>query len=147
MKEIKAAAYEGYLWYSDENKPKVFLGDKMVEKIELDDCSNPFVVEGNLWNAETHESIMIRYIDGRYFVRHTVVADKELLGIDDRSLDPVTGKTSDLVATTVKEYLPHRLESVKALRFLQYWQGEEDAMCEGMAALRPSKLVFVGFNK
>lgn len=147
MKEIKTATYEGYLWYSDENKPEVFLGDKMVEKIELDDCSNPFVVEGNLWNAETHESIMIRYIDGRYFVRHTVVADKELLGIDDRMLDSVAGKINDLVATTVKEYLPHRLEGVKALRFLQYWQGEENAMCEGMAALRPSELVFVGFNK
>lgn len=147
MKEIKAAAYEGYLWYSDENKPKVFLGDKMVDKIELDDCSNPFVVEGNLWDAEAHESIMIRYVDGRYLVRHTVVTDKELHGIDDRLLDPVTVKTNDLVATTVKEYLPHRIEGVKALRFLQYWQGEEDAMCEGMTALRPSKFVFVGFNK
>ena len=90
---------------------------------------------------------MIRYVNGRYLVRHTVVTDKELLGIDDRLLDPVAGKTNDLVATTVKEYLPHRLEGVKALRFLQYWQGEEDAMCEGMTALRPSKLVFVGFNK
>lgn len=147
MKEIKAAIYEGYLWYSDENKPRVFLGDRMVDRMELDDCSNPFVVEGNLWNAETQESVMIRYVDGHYLVHHTIVTDAELQGIDDRSLDSIAGKVQVGVATTVKEYLPHRISGVKALRFLQYWQGEEDAMCEGMTALRPSKLVFVGFNK
>lgn len=147
MKEIKAAIYEGYLWYSDENKPRVFLGDRMVDRMELDDCSNPFVVEGNLWNAETQESVMIRYVDGHYLVRHTIVTDAELQGIDDRSLDSIAEKVRVAVATTVKEYLPHRISGVKALRFLQYWQGEEDAMCEGMTALRPSKLVFVGFNK
>lgn len=143
MKVIKGARYEGYLWYSDESMPRVFLGDKILADMNFNENSNPFVVEGNLWNAESSESVMIRYVDGEYYIRRTQVTTEELAGIGDKEIKPSVGA----VATTLKEYLPHRIKGVKALRFLQYWQGEADPMCEGMVSLNPSKLVFIGFKK
>ena len=143
MKVIKGARYEGYLWYSDESMPRVFLGDKILADMNFNENSNPFVVEGNLWNSESSESVMIRYVDGEYYIRRTRVSNEELKGIDYKTIE----SSVNAVATSVKEYLPHRIKGVKALRFLQYWQGESDPMCEGMVSLCPSKLVFVGFKK
>lgn len=139
MKTIESAKYEGYLWYSDKGAPQVFSGDVMSGEIVLADNDNPFVVEGNLWNAESLESITIRYVDGQYWVRRTTVGIDELLGVEATVDKPV--------ATSLKKYVPHRIEGVKYLKFLQYWHGAPDPMCCGMKALRPEKLVFVGFEK
>lgn len=144
MKTIESAKYEGYLWRSDQREPEVFMGDEAVGEITLSDDDNPFIVEGNLWDAASRKSITIRYIDGRYHVRQTAVTQAELDGINDAELDP---KAESPVATTRKEYIAHRISGVKALRYLQYWEGEADELCEGFTALRPKKLVFVGFKK
>lgn len=143
MKQIKAAKYKGYLWYSNEKEPKVFDGSEMVPEMNLDEKKNPFVIEGNLWDADNMTSIMIRYVDGEYIVRPTQVTEEELKGI---SSSQAYGSESH-IATTRKDYLVHRIGGVKCLRFLQYWQAEPDDMCEKMCVLRPSKLVFIGFDK
>lgn len=143
MEHIEAAKYVGYLWYSNEKEPKVFDGNEMVPEINLDEKENPFIIEGNLWDRDGRESIMIRYVDGKYIVHSTHVNEEELNGI---SSSQAYGSKSP-TATTRKDYLAHRIGGVKCLSFLQYWQAEADDMCEEMLVLRPSKLVFIGFDK
>lgn len=147
MHTIEKAKYEGYLWWSDNKKPIVYYG-KDVLSLQFDDNDNPFIIEGNLWDAESRISIYIRYVDGRHIIRRTCVTKDELRGINDSNLD-FNDKSYPLVATTIKEFIAHRIPSVKKLRFLQYWETSTDYenMCEGMVALQPSKLVFIGFNK
>lgn len=130
MEQVVTAKYEGYIWYSDEREPRVFRGDETVdvEKFLRDDADRHFVVEGNLWNKETQESFAIRYVDGQYRVRRT----------------DMSGADSDKVSE--KTFVPHKIEGVKALVFRQVWEAEEDPLCEGMPALRPKRLVFVGFE-
>lgn len=144
MEHIEAAKYVGYLWYSNEKEPKVFDGSEMVPEINLDEKKNPFIIEGNLWDADNLKSIMIRYVDGKYIVRRTQVKEEELSSSRAYSQAYESGSP---IATTLKKYLAHRIEGVKCLCFLQYWQAESDKMCEGMQVLRPSKLVFIGFDK
>lgn len=131
MEQVVTAKYEGYIWYSDEKEPRVFSGDEPVdvEKLLRDDADRHFVVEGNLWNEETRESIAIRYADGQYRVRRA----------------EVSGIVSELV--TDKTFVPHKIDGVKALKFKQLWEEQEDPLCECMPALRPKRLVFVGFKK
>lgn len=139
MEHIEAAKYEGYLWYSNEKKPMVFDGSEPVPEMNLDEEKNPFIIEGNLWDADNLMSIMIRYVDGKYIVRRTKVKEEEL--------SRAYSQAYESGSPTLKKYLAHRIEGVKCLCFLQYWQAESDKMCEGMQVLRPSKLVFIGFDK
>ena len=143
METIDKAKYVGYLWRSDQRTPEVYDGTEELE-LSLPDGENPFVIEGNLWDEARRRSIMIRYIDGRYRVRKVEVAERELEGISD---DKVDAAEEGQVATTVKEYLAHRMAGVRKLRFLQYWRAEKDDLCGGMLVLRPYQLVFVGFVK
>lgn len=114
--------------------------------IPLCDTDNPFIIEGNLWDAEQHCSWSIRYADGRYYVRKTDVTEQELEGIDDITMDATDA--AGQVVTTLKKYIPNKMpEWVSALRFLQYWEAVPDDMYEGMPVLRPSKLVFIGFER
>ena len=142
MKQIEAAKYEGYLWYSNEKKPMVFDGSEPVPEMNLDEEKNPFIIEGNLWDEDGRNSIMIRYVDGEYIVRRTKVKEEEL-----KASSRASSQAYESGSPTLKKYLAHRIEGVKCLCFLQYWQAESDKMCEGMQVLRPLKLVFIGFDK
>ena len=126
METIEKAPYEGYIWLSNRQKPLVISPDKPNVSHDTD---NSFIVEGNLWNETDNVSIMIKYVDGKYIVRRTVVTDE-------------CRKNA-----TEKEFIAHRIDGVKKLKFLQYWVETVDALCEGMTTLRPGKLVFVGFSK
>ena len=144
MYKIEEAKYEGYLWWSNSKIPVIYNGTKPLS-LQLDDNNNPFIIEGNLWNADKCESIYIRYIDGQHLVRSIIVSEEEWYGIDDKSL--LLDKLGERkVTTTRKEFLAHRIPNVSRLRFLQYWETEKDECCEGMYALKPKRLVFVGFN-
>lgn len=128
MEQIVKAKYEGYVWMSDQQKPRVICPEEEFE-LTLNDTDNPFVVEGNLWDATNGVSVMIKYVDGKYIVRRTAVTDecKE--------------------NATEKEFLPHRIEGVKKLKFRQCWDEVEDSLCENMSTLQAGKLVFIGFDK
>ena len=128
METIDKARYEGYVWMSDRQEPSIILPDEEFG-LTLNDADNPFVVEGNLWDATSRVSIMIKYVDGKYIVRRTVVTDECIKN------------------ATKKEFLPHRIEGVKKLKFLQCWDEVEDPLCENMVTLQPGKLVFMGFIK
>ena len=50
MEAIKINKCEGYLWWSDQQKPKIYDGNTL--DICLDETKNPFVVEGQLYDKE-----------------------------------------------------------------------------------------------
>lgn len=130
MEKIEKAKYEGYVWWSDKDRPEVFYGDEEVE-VSLNDGENPFIIEGNLWDKATGKSIFIRYVDGRYFVNETKVKE------EDRN---------NKERCTEKSFIAHRIDGVRRLKFLQYWETFEDPLCKDMETLRPEKLVFIGFD-
>ena len=66
METIKINKCEGYLWWSDQQKPKVYQ-DELID-ICLDEAKNPFVVEGQLYDEENKESYSIKYVDGQYLI-------------------------------------------------------------------------------
>lgn len=131
MEKIEKAKYEGYVWWSDKDRPEVYYGNEEVNFC-LNDGENPFIIEGNLWDENTLTSFMIRYVDGRYIVKKHEVDAEDLK------------EGSQL--HTKKKYIAHRIDGVQALKFLQYWRPYEDKLCEKMSALRPEKLVFIGFD-
>lgn len=130
MEINKQAKYDGYIWMSDKTQPQVLNGEGY-DVLSLVDGANPFVIEGQLWNAAERVSISIRNIDGKYIIKTHQVADSDLVKGNDH--------------VTLEEYIPH-FAGTKKLYFLRYWEAREDEFCEHFKALVPAKLVFIGFN-
>ena len=133
--------YEGYLWWSDSSLPVIYDGSttlpitfdkKFSTLLSPDSAANPFIVEGNLWDAANRVSIYIKYVDGKHLVRK-----KDL---------KLTEASGDFEYTEVT-YAPHRMDGISGLKFRQYWKAESDPLCEEMEALQPAMLTFVGFEK
>lgn len=130
MEINKQAKYEGYIWLSDQTQPRVLLGEEF-DVDGITDSINPFVIEGQLWNAADGISISIRYADGKHVKHFHQVTNEELQGT---------------LTVTTEQYISH-IKGVGRLCFLRYWKAQEDELCENFEALRPEKLVFVGFEK
>ena len=130
MEINKQAKYEGYIWLSDQTQPRVLIGEEFDIK-DLKDGINPFVIEGQLWNVADRISISIRYADGKHVITVNQVANEDQQGSS---------------TVTPERYISH-IKGVGRLCFLRYWKAEADELCEGFEALRPEKLVFVGFEK
>lgn len=124
-------SYEGYLWMSDENHPRVFGPDSKVNS-HLFDTKNPFVVEGYLFNKQTGISISIKYIDGRYYIYNNIVVAFDLNSKDIDSVYYLTQRMN----TTDKQWAI----------FLRYWKEKADSSCLGMNVLEVEKEVFIGFK-
>jgi len=137
LSEIPLATYEGYLWPSDEETPKVF-------NQEMPDFSqwktvNPFIIEGWLYDKNSNTSILIRH-SGKYHITSYSLNDRP----EGSQLESVN-------------YLPHRLDGVKEVYFKQLWLPEMDFNCggvigqemdyPGMEVLTLKALVFTGFKK
>ena len=58
--------FEGYLWESDKQAPEVYCGEKLLPSYIFDDETNPFIIEGQLFDALTGLSVSIKYVDGEY---------------------------------------------------------------------------------
>lgn len=126
--KINKGIYEGYLWYSNDNYPRIVLEHEEYE-LELKATENPFIIEGHLFDGTN--SISIKYVDGGYIITHHTVKAEDF---SDKYIDKVT-------------FLAKRMKkSNTKLKFLRYWEPEHDDMCERMSVLRPTKLVFIGFN-
>ena len=128
MKTIKINKCEGYLWWSDQQKPKIYDGDAL--DICLDETKNPFVVEGQFYDKGTKESYSIKYVDGQYLINIYKVADEDL----------------DNSANETKSYLSNRMGDYR-LRFLRYWERKKDENCMDMPVLTLTKNVFIGFKE
>lgn len=125
--KISNSKYTGYIWYSDQNKPKLFNNED--PNIDIEDNINPFIIEGQLFDGT--KSISIKYVDGKYCVKEYILSDMK-------------GEVKDLI------FYANRMGEKRQLKFKQYWreddENDEDALCENMKVLQPKELVFVGFN-
>ncbi len=122
LTEIPDYDYEGYVWLSDKDKPIVLKN----EQFDFNTIKqNPFIIEGLLWAKKEGVSIHIRHT-GRYLIH------KYDMNASDLSKD-------------IKQYLPHKIEGIKKLKFKQVWEPEEDPLCENMEVLKMKALVFIGF--
>lgn len=126
--KIEKSIYEGYLWYSNQTEPKILNEEEF--ELEISDNKNPFVIEGQLFDADRMLSISIKYVDGEYIC-------------NSYNVDSLDFNRSNVEK---KEFHSNRMKGYK-LQFLQYWMEQEDDLCEGMKVLLPTKSVFVGFIK
>lgn len=119
--------YEGYVWMSNEQSPRVIEG--AYGGISLLGSENPFIIEAQLYDAERMVSYSVKYVDGSYIATAYQV------------------DSSDFNSTRVdqKVYFGHRMNN-KKLHFLRYWNAVEDEFCEKQPVLQPAALVFVGFK-
>lgn len=126
--KIEKSKYQGYLWYSDKKDPDYFENREF--DLQKDDGENPFIIEGQLYDGKN--SISIKYVDGKYLCK-----EYELSQFD-----------ADDIVKKEEVFYSHRMDG-KQLKFNQYWREQEDLdnLCEGMKALQPAELVFVGFKK
>jgi len=126
LEHLPAGKYEGYVWMSDKEKPIVFQN----EHVDVHPDANAFVVEALLWDAEEKRSVHIR---------HT---GQQMLTVYD--LHDVK-KSETRVTGRLNHYLPHRIDGVKRLRFLQTYEDVVDPACHGMKVSMPAELIFLGF--
>ena len=130
METIKISKCEGYLWWSNQQEPKVWQ-DEAID-ICLDETKNPFVVEGRLYDKETKESYSIKYVDGKYLINKYEVKDRDFSNPDNE----------------IKCYLSNRIgKDDHWLRLLRYWEEKKDENCMGMPVLTLTKNVFIGFKE
>lgn len=127
MEHIKIDKCEGYLWWSDQEQPKVYQNEAL--DICFDETKNPFVVEGQLYDKEEKKSYSIKYVDGQYLINIYEIKDEDFNDSDNET----------------KCYLSNRMGD-RWLKFLRYWEPKEDPNCEGLKVLKLTKNVFVGFN-
>ena len=128
METIKINKCDGYLWWSDQQEPKVFEGQSIDQC--LDETQNPFVVEGLLYDKEEKKSYSIKYVDGQYLIKKYKVEVGDLTNKDYES----------------KSFLSNRMGD-HWLKFLRYWEEKEDENCMNMPVLTFTKNVFVGFKE
>ena len=142
----KKKEYTGYLWVSDSDQPTV-LSDSKLESLnllsslfgtitydEINDSSNPFIIEGKLFCKEANKSYSIKYVDGK----HIVI---------EYDLNLVPDKWAKLEEEDLKKFIPNRIAASKIV-FVQYWgpHEEKDEFCQNMQVLQPVAFVYVGFE-
>lgn len=122
---------QGYLWYSDQSKPKVYIDEDV--DLNLEEKSNPFIVEGQLYSPDTQESVSIKYEDGKYRV-YRYEPSKCGQGLEEGRLE---------------QYVPNVRLGLKdkVLYFSRLWEECEEKECYGFKTLRPSSLVFKGIGQ
>lgn len=127
--KIEKSIYDGYLWYSNDPNPVVLKNEE--KEILLTDEENPFIIEGQLYDAQKRVSYSIKFVDGEYICKTYENVSKDVANGEDIML---------------KIFHSNRMDNLK-LQFLQYWKEEVDELCEGMKVLQLTELVFIGFVK
>jgi|GEM_PF-5851664 len=128
IQDIPDYNFTGYYWQSDRDTPKM-LNEGVFPKEKFQVGGNPFCVEALLYSQSEQVSIHIQHT-GEYLVN----------GYDLRQVDQLE--------VVPKSYLPHKLDKVEKVLFKQVWE-EEDLVVnseESMPTLKPSALIFVGFQ-
>ena len=124
--------YQGYLWWSNKPEPEVFQNDKT---IGLPTTSNPFIVEGNLYDKTNQKSYSIRFVDGQHLVNCFDLDALDIL-VQNGEYDKID-----------KPYLPNQFpKNIKKLCFREYWIPVPDEFCGNMPVLKPTMTAFIGFN-
>lgn len=120
------SVYQGYTWMSDADEP-IVVNDCQLG-LEISGQSNPFIIEGQLWNSERKKSYSIKFVDGEYLITEYCLTD------------------DDLCRQEHVYYCANRMPGHPYLHFLRFWELESDSLCEGKEVLTPKQMVFVGFS-
>lgn len=127
ISDIPDVPYLGYIWLSDENKPRTVtcLSDIAINK------SQSYIVEGELISTDDKISVSLRDAgDGLRIYQYDLESINRL---DDNQ----KSETSLLAL---------RLDKIEKLKFITVWLPEADSECEGMEVLKPAMRVFNGFE-
>lgn len=123
---FKTQPFEGYLWYSDQQMPKVFENDTADLTGLL--TALPFVVEGMLYYPAQNRSLHIQNLDGQYIIGE------------------VTHKQA-MTEVKVVEWPAHRMGAVSKLKMVQGWAEQPHELLPGFTVKVPTFKAFVGFKK
>ncbi len=120
---IEKKKYQGYLWYSDQQRPIIHDGQSEWG-VEIDEATNPFIIEGQLWDEKSQTSVSIKYIDGHYYKKETVLEGEYDLA----------------------EFIPRRMPKVEKLLFARCWRTVKDELCEGFNTKKLNCVIFKGLK-
>jgi CRISPR type III-associated protein (TIGR04423 family) len=128
IQDIPDYKFTGYYWQSDRDSPEM-LNEGVFPKEKFQVGGNPFCVEALLYSKSEKVSIHIQHT-GEYLVHAYNLLLVDQLEVVDKS------------------YIPNKLDKVEKVLFKQVWE-EEDLVVnseESMPTLKPSALIFVGFQ-
>ncbi len=138
VNEIETRKYEGYIWLSDQEHPRVYHNEEIdfSKPIEIFNTKydfsienqNPFIVEALLYAKDEQISVSVKHT-GKYHVNE----------IDLKNL-PESSILDDI------QYLPHRLVGVSKVNFKQLWIPEPYENCKGFDVLKMKALIYTGFT-
>ena len=121
--------YQGYLWLSDSQEPKVFNNEEIDDesRINMDDNANPFIIEGQLYDGKF--SYSIKYVDGEHQVKKYNLEEDKKNGI-----------------TRVLHFKGNSRLEGHNLVFHEVWEPVSDNLCCDMEVFEAKKFIFGGFK-
>lgn len=125
--------YEGYLWWSDKENPDVYQNQPIISQENKPIwpilSTNPFIIEGNLWDPINEISYLIRFLDGNYLVYRF-----DIQNINSNEI-------------TELDYHPFRMpDYITKLNFKEIWTSQQDPLCNRFDVLKPAFIAFTGFT-
>lgn len=122
LMEIPDYEFEGYYWYSDQQKPEIVTASK-IDKSKF--TLMPFVIEANFYARKEKVSIQIKNIDGAYQIGRIELDQDDI----DKSI----------------RYIGHDLDG-RNFKMVEAWEAIEDGLLEGIKSLQPAWGAFAGFT-
>ena len=154
--KIPAYKYDGYLWYSNEYRPRIIEEGQYIERknedeevftgkqfapSDVESAKHPFIVEGALFAKDENMSITIRCLDGKYYINQFNLNDYS--GANAINHEWFVAKDKRRKALMQEIWT---LQDDKSI-FLESAESKERLLCAGMASYQPTFWVFKGFNK
>ena len=143
--------FEGYLWESDKQEPKIYKGDDLLKEKTFNNIENPFFIEGQLFDKTTGISISIKYVDGEYKIKkYSIKTDGDgKLHFFVFKEDEEKESDCQEVKCDVRECHYKGNSKLKGLNlhFYELWEEQSDKACCNMTVLKATKVIFVGFEE
>ena len=142
--------FEGYLWKSDKQVPEVYEGNNPLPVETFDDDTNPFVIEGQLYDSKTGQSVSIKYVDGEYKIKKYYIDNSDSNHPSFSSvIKSEEGEEKVEIHCEVKElhYKGNSKLEGRNLHFYELWEEKTDPLCCKMKVLEATKVIFAGFSK
>ena len=124
---LSGIPFEGYVWLSDAKEPKV-----LQENTHdfANHKGNTFIIEALLFDPKSKIAVHITHDGALHIVEYDLQALK-----------------SGGFEIVNKAYMPHRMDGIERLHFVQLWKDEEDELCNHFLVKTLKATVFCGFKK
>ena len=103
VNSIKSGNYEGYIWRSNAQTPKLIVGD-FKEDLSV---KNPFIIEGQLYDKAKRVSYSIKFVDGEFENEYPFL----LQNLNADSID----KLNEFIKTDALYYSEYKIDCTDAL--------------------------------